>query len=290
MKREASLETLRALAAADDAWYGGTEGDPEPGWDPTSKAHFLALKAYRLEIGAQRRTKADVDADIVSRIRNWSDAGCGLMIGGDRLTQLRALCSEPYGPAGAAAKESREDIAAPGGATIPEDDPFVPPGTPRCPNCRHPFQFVLCGPSRQDDPPSNGTAPGGAEARRPSEPTPGPATALEESAPARGGSEPALPCPGCGRPMARVGGPGARRGWTCVNCNAAGDPVEDHPDERPCGCEDSDALRESVRGFERQLSLAHARNVILQNQLDRIRRLARSLEVRALFEEIDREP
>lgn len=37
-----------------------------------------------------------------------------------------------------------------------------------------------------------------------------------------------LPCPGCGRPMARVGGPGARRGWTCVNCNAAGDPEEDH--------------------------------------------------------------
>lgn len=37
-----------------------------------------------------------------------------------------------------------------------------------------------------------------------------------------------LSCPGCGRPMARVGGPGAHRGWTCVNCNAAGDPEEDH--------------------------------------------------------------
>lgn len=37
-----------------------------------------------------------------------------------------------------------------------------------------------------------------------------------------------LACPGCGRPMARVGGAGARRGWTCVNCNAAGDPEEDH--------------------------------------------------------------
>lgn len=37
-----------------------------------------------------------------------------------------------------------------------------------------------------------------------------------------------LPCPGCGRPMARVGGPAERRGWTCVNCNSAGDPEEDH--------------------------------------------------------------
>jgi hypothetical protein len=65
-----------------------------------------------------------------------------------------------------------------------------------------------------------------------------------------------LPCPGCGRPMARVGGPGARRGWTCVNCNAAGDPEEDRaysddelvdPEaERPCSCEESERLKARV--------------------------------------------
>ena len=34
------------------------------------------------------------------------------------------------------------------------------------------------------------------------------------------------PCPECARPMARVVD-GGRRGWTCVNCNAAGDEEDD---------------------------------------------------------------
>lgn len=57
--------------------------------------------------------------------------------------------------------------------------------------------------------------------------SPNPITWAEAPGLAASGTE-ELPCPGCGRPMARVGGPGARRGWTCVNCNAAGDPEEDH--------------------------------------------------------------
>lgn len=134
----------------------------------------------------------------------------GLKPGADSVQEMRKAIwyiereldrLEDSGPTGAAAKESREDIAAPGGATT-EPDPFVPPGTARCPNCGHPIRVMLCGPGRQDQP-SNGRAPGGAEARTPSEPTPGPATALEESAPAGGGSR---------------------------------------PDDRPCGCEETQAL------------------------------------------------
>lgn len=62
-----------------------------------------------------------------------------------------------------------------------------------------------------------------------------------------------LPCPGCGRPMARVGGPGARRGWTCVNCNAAGDSEDDLLDAPPsfeepesCSCDEALALRDRL--------------------------------------------
>ncbi len=124
------------------------------------------------------------------------------------------------GPSGAAAKESREDIAAPGGAT--------------------------------------------------SEP------------------EQALACPGCGRPMARVGGPGAHRGWTCVNCNAAGDPEEDHPDA--CGCEETEALKAEVAALKEQLSAHRARNLDLGIHLSRVRKLARAPEVTGLFDQIDREP
>lgn len=98
----------------------------------------------------------------------------------------------------------------------------------------------------------------------------------------------ALPCPGCGRSMARVGGPGARRGWTCVHCNAAGDPEEDHPDA--CGCEEAEGLKAQIAALDKQLSALRARNFDLAMQAGRIRKLARSHEVQALFEAIDEEP
>jgi hypothetical protein len=98
----------------------------------------------------------------------------------------------------------------------------------------------------------------------------------------------ALACPGCGRPMARVGGPGARRGWTCVHCNAAGDPEEDHPDA--CGCEEAESLKAQIAALDKQLAALRARNFDLAMQAGRIRKLARSHEVQALFEAIDEEP
>lgn len=100
-------------------------------------------------------------------------------------------------------------------------------------------------------------------------------------------SEDALPCPGCGRPMARVGGPGAHRGWTCVNCNAAGDAELDHPDpddDRPCSCEEALALRERVRELEAELdgertSRIEMNNAALQAEA-RVRELEAELELR----------
>jgi hypothetical protein len=55
------------------------------------------------------------------------------------------------------------------------------------------------------------------------------------------------------------------------------------PGERPCGCEDSQAL-------QAQLAALRSRNFDLAMQLSRIRKLARSPDVEALFQEVDREP
>lgn len=44
------------------------------------------------------RTRAEVDAEIARRIRDWSDAGCGLMIGPERVALLATLCSEKTAP------------------------------------------------------------------------------------------------------------------------------------------------------------------------------------------------
>lgn len=55
------------------------------------------------------------------------------------------------------------------------------------------------------------------------------------------------------------------------------------PGERPCGCEDSQEL-------QAQLTALRARNFDLAMQLSRIRKLARSPDVEALFQEVDREP
>lgn len=67
----------------------------------------------------------------------------------------------------------------------------------------------------------------------------------------------------------------------CRNCPIADEPAQ--PGDRPCGCEDSQAL-------QAQLTALRARNFDLAMQLSRIRKLARSPDVQALFEEVDREP
>jgi hypothetical protein len=78
------------------------------------------------------------------------------------------------------------------------------------------------------------------------------------------------PCPECGRPMARVAGPGEHRGWTCVNCNAAGDPEEDHledpADSRPCGCEETEALKAERDTFR---EMARERGDLLVSEVER---------------------
>lgn len=161
------------------------------------------------------RTQAELDAAVAAQARAWvlaDDAPASVYNALVDVCKLRP--SEPSGPPGAAAKESREDIAAPGVATI---EAFA------------------------EDP---------------------------------------LPCPGCGFAMARVGGPGARRGWTCVSCNAAGDPEEDHPDDRPCGCEDAVSLAAELVRRDKECAE-------LRDQLATIRRLARSADVVSLFQTID---
>jgi hypothetical protein len=59
--------------------------------------------------------------------------------------------------------------------------------------------------------------------------------------------------------MARVAGPDGP-GWTCVNCNAAGDPEDDHledpADSRPCGCEETEGLRQRIAELESKLDYA----------------------------------
>lgn len=95
-------------------------------------------------------------------------------------------------------------------------------------------------------------------------------------------SETELPCPGCGRPMARVGGPDAHRGWTCVSCNAAGDPEEDHledpADSRPCGCEEAEALKAERDTFR---DMARARGDLLVSAVER--QLLAERQIAAVF-------
>jgi hypothetical protein len=70
--------------------------------------------------------------------------------------------------------------------------------------------------------------------------------------------------------MARVAGPDKHRGWTCVNCNAAGDPEEDHledpADSRPCGCEEAEALKAERDTFR---DMARARGDLLVTEVER---------------------
>lgn len=61
-------------------------------------------------------------------------------------------------------------------------------------------------------------------------------------------------CPDCGLPMARVAGPDGH-GWTCVNCNAAGDPEGDHLDAPPDPDADIDwaeSARNQLQGMREQ--------------------------------------
>jgi hypothetical protein len=78
------------------------------------------------------------------------------------------------------------------------------------------------------------------------------------------------PCPTCERPMARVAGPAEHRGWTCVNCNAAGDPEEDHldgpSDPEPCSCDEALALKTERDTFR---EMAQHRGDLLVSELER---------------------
>jgi len=103
-----------ALARADSAWYGGTDGDPEPGWDHASKAHFMALKAYRAAIAPKLRTRAEVDAE---KLQVASSFFAGY--------QSEKTCRENWG------RLCREE-------TAPEPDPKPPPAPApgyHCPKC-----------------------------------------------------------------------------------------------------------------------------------------------------------
>lgn len=97
---------------------------------------------------------------------------------------------------------------------------------------------------------------------------------------------PEPPCPTCGRPMARVAGiaagyplgaPAEKQGWTCVNCNAAGDPEEDHlegpPDPEPCSCDEAEGLKAKLETAEQgRLSykeMAQHRGDLLVTEVER---------------------
>ncbi len=85
-------------------------------------------------------------------------------------------------------------------------------------------------------------------------------------------------CPGCQRPMARVAGPDGA-GWTCVNCNAAGDSEEDHledpADSRPCGCEEVEGLRSELLGARADAAKQFEERMALVDLLGRIVKYAR---------------
>jgi hypothetical protein len=258
--REPTLATLKALAAADDGWYGSTDGEPPPGVDEASQAHFRALKAYRIERGTQRRTEAEVDAQIAGFVRGWADAGCGLMLGPERVALLQALCNErtaDSGPAGAAAKESREDIAAPEGAPI---EFAREPGVyhwKRVPlelwgnlghELTHPDRYSVLRIELIQ--------------------------AIQAVLAAAHGAP------------------------------AAPEEAQPHPDDRPCGCEDTDNLRQLLRQAEGRLrqvveinraneraylektDALERRNFELVNHLKRIRTLALTSDVVALLDQL----
>jgi hypothetical protein len=67
-----------------------------------------------------------------------------------------------------------------------------------------------------------------------------------------------------------LGAPAEKQGWTCVNCNAAGDPEEDHledpADSRPCGCEEAEALKAERDTFR---DMARARGDLLVTEVER---------------------
>lgn len=158
------------------------------------------------------------------------------------------------GPTGAAAKESREDIAAPGGATISTDSGVV--GTV-APSMDERFQKELC--------------------RRIVE------LEREVGLLRRGELGPGQVVPMLWKRVEALER-AAKLEWSE---DAGTQPAEaeapDDPAPDACGCEQTEAL-------EKNLAALRARNFDLATQLSRIRKLARRREVEELFEEIDREP
>lgn len=88
---EARIAAALALAEADDAWFGETDGPPDSGWDRESKDHYLRLQSYRAT-APKLRTRAEVDAEIAKVSREfWSNPHLDL----DRRERLENLCAEP---------------------------------------------------------------------------------------------------------------------------------------------------------------------------------------------------
>lgn len=121
-------------------------------------------------------------------------------------------------------------------------------------------------------------------------------------------------CPDCGLPMARVAGPDGH-GWTCVNCNAAGDPEGDHPEplrplhirdfpaseylfprpsdpdaDRPCSCDESLQLQAAVLELQNRLVETAQQKRTVEQRLEYCERrlVASEAEVPKLIIERDR--
>lgn len=84
--RKAPIEVLEALAEDQVAIYKDLPDGHE--FLPANVAAYRAATA-------PLRTRAERDAEITKLVLGWSDAGCGLMMGEERLMMLRRLCSEP---------------------------------------------------------------------------------------------------------------------------------------------------------------------------------------------------
>jgi hypothetical protein len=97
MSREPSLATLKALAEA-AVRYVGPNGERMGSNDGAELAAYVS--AYRAEITPPLRTRAEVDAAIVSEIREWFHNSGNYPVGLADHTRanLLALCREPTAP------------------------------------------------------------------------------------------------------------------------------------------------------------------------------------------------
>lgn len=233
MKREASVATLKRVAEAVDPWYGhDSEDEPDPGWCEESKALFEAVRVYRAEIAPLPACPPDPPSP---------------------------TSEPPYGATGAAAKESREDIAAPVGATSAASVALELEAVKMSLAHAHRRIEALEG--------AGGDACGVPEA-------PGTCDWCDDSA---------------GPALHRHVTP-ERVEWVCRRCLEERGKAPAHPDDRPCGCEEAETLRQQARDaegrYQQVVELNHANELAylkktdaLQQQLeqanDRIREFCR---------------